>query len=415
MKRRVALAFCFFVTTTYFLLSFLNVEAASSSIVINSYRAAGTKPTDEYVELYNRSSTSVNISGWQLARKSSSGLTKYILVTSFPNAQINPGESLVVGHADSLEPVAIPYTTANSVSEDSTIILYSDAGKTIVDKVGFGKATEFEGAAAPSAVSDVWTRSGGIDTDNNAADFKKVSLGAKDYSGICLSEIMPAPAEGEEWVEIYNSETTKDIGGLIVADKLGAVKQFKVPEGTIISEGQYLVFYKKDNGITMNDDGDGLILIDATGKVFDDTGESYGSATKGAAYAFDGKTWRWTATPTPGAANRVNASTEALLIVSKKKAVASTASASASTRGTLPTAEVLGATSQSQSGLFNSGKGNLTDRDRLFGIILIGVALGGGLVYTIYVNREKLVNVYNKERTGYSETWEKVWGRFKRR
>jgi hypothetical protein len=415
MKRRVVLAFCFFLITTYFFLLFPNVQAASSSIVINSYRVAGTKTTDEYVELYNRGTTPINITGWQLARKSSSGLTKYVLVTSFPNAQINPGESLIVGHTDSAEPTAIQYSTTNSISEDSTIILYSDAGKTIVDKVGFGKATEFEGAAVPAAGSDIWARTNGVDTDNNLNDYKKAFIGAKDYSGICLSEMMPAPAEGEEWLEIYNSETTKDIGGLIIADKLGSVKQFKVPDGTIINEGQYLVFYKKDTGITLNDDGDGLVLIDAVGKVFDDSGDSYGAATKGASYASNGKAWHWTATPTPGAANKINVSAEALLVLSKKKATSSSTGTPESTKGTLPTTEVLGATSKSENNIFNSGKGSVSERDRLFGLILIGVALGGALVYTIYVNREKLASVYNKERTGYQKSWEKFWERFKRR
>lgn len=404
LRRAAQLFFSLFLFLSFFSVS--SVFAGSPSIVIESYRIAGSKATDEYVELYNPTSQTVRITGWQLQKKTASG-NKYSLVTSFPAAEIRSGESLLVGHKDSATPIDIPYSTDYSISEDNTIVLFSDAGKTVIDKVGFGKAGEFEGTAAPAAGSDLWSRGHKPDTDNNAADFKKVSLGAKDYSGICLSEIMASPSEGEEWIEIYNSEMAKDIGGLKIGDKLGATKQFTVPEGTMILENGYLVFYKKDTGLTLNDDGDGVVLIDATGKVFDDTGESFGKATKGLSYAFDGKTWHWTALPTPGSANRITGTTEGATITSKKRDAQPASDAPASQKGTLPTAEVLGAVSQG-SDIFSGGGSKLSEKDKYFGLILIGVALGSALVYTGYVNRENLLEAYLKERKRYERSWKSL-------
>lgn len=404
----------FFALLTFFCLNFVlpKFVFAGSGVVIESYRAAGTKSTDEYIELYNPTGSTITITGWQLAKKTAGG-TKYNLVTTFPAAQINPGESLIVGHKDSMVAPDISYTTDYSISEDNTIILYSDAGKTVVDKVGYGKAGDFEGAPAPTAGTDLWSRTAGVDTENNLADFKKATIGAGDYSGVCLSEIMPSPAEGEEWIEIYNSEMARDIGGLTIADKSGAVKQFRVPAGTIIGENSYLVFYKKDTGITLNDDGDGVVLIDATGNTFDDSG-NFGKATKGSSFAFDGSSWRWTTIPTPGAANKISTAETAAAINSRKISAANTAEPGTSQKGNVPNAEVLGATSGTSDIFKNQGK-PLSKADQYFGLFLIGVALAGGLGYTGYVNRKGLSAVFIEERKRYKGAWEKLRSKMPRR
>jgi hypothetical protein len=176
------------------------------------------------------------------------------------------------------------------------------------------------------------------------------------------------------------------------------------------------VFYKKDTGITLNDDGDGVVLIDATGKIFDDTGESFGKATKGSSFAINGSKWLWTHTPTPGAQNKIASAGSLSVIDSKKRVTLVSEAAPQSQKGTVPSAQVLGATNaNSTSDIFSNTGKNVTARDRLFGLILIGVALVGGLVYTGYVNRERLIEVFNKERAGYHRTWQEVWSKMFRR
>jgi hypothetical protein len=380
------------------------VSAVSKTIVIYSFKVAGTKSTDEFVEIKNIGTEKVGIGGWQLAKITASG-TKYNLVTSFQSIDIMPGSSLIIGHADSSEPHDIAYSTGYSLAEDNTIVLFSDAGKTVVDKVGYGKATSFEGTVMPSAGTDTWARLNGIDTDNNLNDFQKegqIIEGAKDYSGICLTEMMPDPGSGgEEWIEIYNSEVTKDISGLVIGDKLGSTKKYTVPAGTIIEEGKYLVFYGGKTGIALNNDGDGVVLIDSDGSILDDSGESYGTTKQGLSYAFDGERWQWSKSPTPGSQNIISIDNEEGGDKKTKKAAVKKPKA---TKGKAPKAEVLGKTSEGED-VFGSDGSNISENDRLLGYILIGVAILGGLLYTIFVNREKLLHVFKHERKKYHKSW----------
>jgi hypothetical protein len=388
-------------------------NALGSGVVIGSYKVASEgKAADEFIEIYNSGLVSVNINGWQLAKKTVSG-NKYNLISSFPSCLINPGESIIVGHKDSTESPDIFYTSDYSLSEDNTIVLFSDAGKTVADKVGYGKATDFEGKAVGAAGTDAWTRIDGIDTGNNSIDFKKV-VKSVDLSGLAITEIMPAPETGEEWIEIYNSEMSKDVGGLIIADKLGSIKKFTVPVGTNIQEGGYLVFYKDKTGITLNDDGDGVVITDPSGNIINDSGESFGKAIKGSSYAFDGNAWKWTGKPTPGSINIISSAATSVSINSKKRAGANTKGAEAPKKGTVPTAEVLG--SQDQAGsddIFKNGSSENKDNDRIFGYALIVLAVLGGVSYTIFVNKEKLIEVFRQERTGYYRACEDFGSKIK--
>jgi hypothetical protein len=381
--------------------------ATGNPIVINSFKVAGTKSTDEFVEILNTGSAQVNITGWSLAKKTKTG-TKANLVAPFPTVLINPGESIIVGHKDSTDSPDLMYTTTGSIAEDNTILLFSDDGKTLVDKVGFGGAGDFEGTALPAAGTDIWQRTSGIDSGSNANDFVKRVIGGADYSGVCLSEVMPAPAEGEEWIEIYNSEVTKDIGGLVIADKLGSIKKFKVLAGTMIEEGQYLVFMAKDTGISLNNDGDGITLSDGNGNIIDDTGESFGKAPIGFSYAYSGEKWHWSKTPTPGAKNVITLDPVGETITSKKRA-ATNAGTTTSKKGTLPKVEVLGAQeSGGDNSIFQRASDAFSQNDQLLGYILIGVALLSAVIYTIFVNKEKLVEVFKLERKGYYKSWRRL-------
>lgn len=399
--------------------------AQTNHIVINSFQIAGEKSTDEFVELYNPTVNPVSLAGWRLSKKTSSGAV-YNLLTAFPEITIGPDDFVVISHKDFIGSADLNYSTSNSVASDNTIIIFSDAGKTIVDKVGFGKAIDFEELAIPNPdAGEIWERKDGIDTNNNSKDFSKESVstpenGPQNSASIFITELMPNP-EGDdskgEWIELYNSGADADIAGWVLSDKIGSVKKYTFPAGTKILANSYLLISSEQSGISLNNNGDVVELYDPSGNLTDDSGSAYNDTKEGFSYAYDGSIWVWTTTPTPGSQNQITAEEETLLEkLSGTKAKAKSSKAKKSTsskKAKAPKANVLGETDENED-LFDEKPSSLSDSDRMLGQLLIAVALFGGIAYTIYVNREKLLETFKSEREGYSKIREKVWNRLKR-
>jgi len=133
-----------------------------------------------------------------------------------------------------------------------------------------------------------------------------------DRSGnIIISELMPAPISGpeNEWIEIYNKGTTTvDLSGWLLDDGNGGSSPWPIPAGTKIPVGRFLVFYKSQTKITLNDSGDLAQLFWPNLQLISRC-SVYNSAPKGQSWARNNSAiWQWTQTPTPGAKNIITKS-----------------------------------------------------------------------------------------------------------
>lgn len=152
--------------------------AAPNHVVINEIQVGGATAADEFVELYNPTSSPVNLSGWRLSRRTASG-NQTNLLTTFPDVSLPAGGYFLITHPTGYTGVTAAdarYSTSESLAANNTVVLFSDAGTTIIDLVGMGTASSFEEAAAlnpPSGQSIARQNKsdGVIDTDNNASDF----------------------------------------------------------------------------------------------------------------------------------------------------------------------------------------------------------------------------------------------------
>ncbi len=155
-----------------------DAAATSGTVVIGAVRA-GTpaSASEEFVLLRNVGDVAVDISGWKVVYTSASGATNTTLVTMtsiVPDHVLLPGGASETLFSNNLAVTlglgaSAPKFTPGLNAAGGTISL-RDASGTLVDQVGWGTATQYEGEAVPALGTQVLVRGSG-DTDNNRTDF----------------------------------------------------------------------------------------------------------------------------------------------------------------------------------------------------------------------------------------------------
>jgi hypothetical protein len=296
--------------------------ADASDIVISEIQVGGTDSKDEFIELYNNDNDSVDLTGFKLERKSKSG-TKYLLVSSAKFSKtIPPKGYFLITHSDyevKYSADLVYSSSGYSIAPDNTVVL-SDKSGSILDKVGYGLATDFENSSAvgPGDNKSIERKLSGnimIDTDDNSKDFSisyapspgedpKIKPDPKVYpDDVILSEAVPNPDgndEEGEFIEIYNGSGKKEnLKDWKLSDKSG--KEYAFPS-VEIKPGEFLAIYYKDSKITLNNSDEEIKLYDPNEKLVSSV--SYGDTKEGYSYSFDGAKWKWTSSITPNAENQ---------------------------------------------------------------------------------------------------------------
>ncbi|MGC5049252.1 ExeM/NucH family extracellular endonuclease [Micrococcus porci] len=171
---------------------------AGDSLVINeAYTnggSAGALFTHKFVELYNPTDQPISLDGWSLQYRSATGTTAPSTTVALSGTVPAKGHFLIQGGSNGTTGAALPTpdlaTSFNPAGTKGTIVLADQAGTVaglptgsvvtdqvagVADVLGYGATNTFETAAsgAPAANSDPKSiaRTGGVDTDDNAADF----------------------------------------------------------------------------------------------------------------------------------------------------------------------------------------------------------------------------------------------------
>ena len=189
----ISLGFLFSLTFNH-----ASVQAQTTHAVISEIQLTGGtgQTNNEFIELYNPTGSDISLTNWRLTRKTATG-TESDLIATMSGTIVSHGYFLIANAAytGSVTPDAT-YST-NAISANNTILLYNDAA-VVVDKVGFGTATDKETTAIasnPGANHSVERKANsastvtsmiaggsdefagnGEDTDNNAADFIERTL-----------------------------------------------------------------------------------------------------------------------------------------------------------------------------------------------------------------------------------------------
>jgi uncharacterized protein len=223
--------------------------AVSPNLVVSQVYGGGGNTgatfTNDFIEIFNRGTSSVDLDGYSLQYASATGTGNFgansAQLTELPPVTVAPGQYVLVHEASGgANGVALP--TAD-VTDPDPINMAVGAGKValvtgdptlgcngsstpcdaaalarIVDLVGYGTANFFEGAAAPTltATTAALRNAGGcLDTDNNAADFAAATPTPRNTATTaapCVGDAAPSvtsttPANGATGVALDSDIT----------------------------------------------------------------------------------------------------------------------------------------------------------------------------------------------------------------
>jgi len=173
------------------------VLAVSADIVISQVYGGGGNSgatlTHDFIELFNRGTSSASLAGWSVQYASATGTGNFAATPL--SGSIAPGQYYLVQQAagaagttplptpDASGSIAMSATAGKVIVANVGTGLACNGGSTactaaqlaqIIDLVGWGTANFFEGAAAPTlsnTTSALRAANGCTDTDSNAADF----------------------------------------------------------------------------------------------------------------------------------------------------------------------------------------------------------------------------------------------------
>jgi len=170
-------------------------QGASSDVVVSQLYAGGGNSgatyANDYVELLNRGSSAVDLTGWSVQYATAAGTSWQVTALA---GSIQPGHYYLVQLASSAAvgaPLPAPDATgtSNLAASGGKVALVRDAtaltcGATagscsanplVADLLGYGAASDYEGtgpaAALTSTTADLRAGAGCVDSDANAADF----------------------------------------------------------------------------------------------------------------------------------------------------------------------------------------------------------------------------------------------------
>lgn len=244
----------------------LSARAADcrGDVVLNELfpNPAGADDDAEWVELYNRGTTSASLDGWILRWGTSSLTSDFV----FGAVSVPGGAYLVAGGNRSGADVEIAALAMGNASSSGDAVALHDCAGRVVDTVVYGpdnddgflddngeKATST--APTPTDDESIARRVDGADTDRSGDDFVLLDWptpGAsnardEDCAGmddVKINELLPDPDgadEGGEWIELYSAQLVTLDGWRIEWGTSEFDAGFDFPAGTTIGPASFLV------------------------------------------------------------------------------------------------------------------------------------------------------------------------------
>jgi len=255
--------------------------AASPDVVIAEVYGGGGNTgapyANDFVELYNRGTSAVSVSGWSIQYGSASGTTW--LVTALSGSVQAGGRYLIRLAAGTSGGSALPTPdatgTTNMAATAGKVALVTnstalgcgsncDRATGVRDFVGYGSANDYEGSPAPAAsnTASVARANPAADSDNNAADFasgapnpQNSSDGGGGGGDPCASTPRIRDVQGAAHLSPRTGQRPTGIRGVVTATRSnGFWFQDPCPDTDPATSEGLFVFTSTAPGVSVGDD-----------------------------------------------------------------------------------------------------------------------------------------------------------------
>ncbi len=296
-------------------------EHYSSQIIINEILAnpVGSDNDDEWIELYNRGASSVNLANWKLSDKTDRKYT--IRADDYATTTINAFSYFVVYRKES----------GIALNNDGDAVELYQPNDNLLDNIEYIQSAQENWSYAKSGGSWFWTveSTPGLqniikaddeeecqcncpveqenkETKNQENKKEEVIYNPEDYQGLRINEFMANPAgpDSSEWIEIYNSSSSiLNLAGFQLDDEEGGSRPYKFTASSTITAFGYLLINREESKIALNNNQDTVRLINPDDEVF--LAVNYEKAKEDWSYDFldVDEEWYWSLNPTPGQKN----------------------------------------------------------------------------------------------------------------
>lgn len=323
-----------FISVSVFLYASFYISTAHAKIIISEVQITGATghSNDDFVELYNPGSSSIDISNYRLRYKNSSATSPIQSLREIPaDTCIASNGYYLWANSNGIFADIADTKTGTGLSSNYSLALFvpQSVGETIVDSVSWGSgshpidSTAFVFANNPGANQSMVRN---LITGDWLASFSTTPTPTKSVSTTCpttpppipppaevpstktirLSEIFPNPkakSDTGEFIELYNFGTAStDISGWVLRDATKTGK-YTFPSNTIIAETAYLAVTDQAFKLSLNNSNETISLFDNADTLIDSV--HYEKTKEDVSLNYTSNGWRG-GTPTPGAVNSLN-------------------------------------------------------------------------------------------------------------
>ncbi|MFA5994204.1 MAG: lamin tail domain-containing protein, partial [Parcubacteria group bacterium] len=318
-----------------FLLSATQVLAAVPDVVINEVHiSGGTGHTDDdFVELYNATDQSVDISGWKMKKRIKSGTEstlKDFSVAEDMNITIPAKKYLLWASANGKFKTSTEeeFISSSSLTSDNSLALF-DENNILIDAVTYGAghtnpfAPSLSYPLNPTANSSIERDMANNlfvaqvnptpQNDSAVAETPVVEDVSEDKiddtvntqgGTVRINELFPNPkekGEASEFIELYNFGAEDiDLAGFVLRDASSTGK-YILPAGSLLPKQAYFLVTREKSKLSLNNSDESVSLFDPAGELLDTV--TYATSKEGASLSYAASGYRWSKYLTPGAVN----------------------------------------------------------------------------------------------------------------